>query len=123
LAKYPAVEKKLQHLLDEAMPRGLSDWTIDRLKTVTYLDDLISETLRLKPALLHGGSRETPAEGIQVDEVHIPGNTIVLVPTWKIQCDPRYWRDAEEFIPERWGERREEMQTDKSPYLPFLLGE
>lgn len=122
LAKYPDIQAKLQGLLDKAFPGGSDHWSIDELGHVGYLDDCLAETLRLKPALPLGGPRETPAEGIQIDEVHIPGSIIVLVPTRQIQQDPRYWTDAEEFIPERWRERRDEMGTDNSPYMPFLLG-
>lgn len=112
----------MQKLVDEAMPSGYNDWSYEKVKDLKYIDDFIFETLRLKPALIHAGPRETPPEGIQIDEIHIPGNTNVVVCTQHIQRDPRYWQKAEEFIPERWSERRAEMETDKGPYLPFLLG-
>ncbi|KAH5581599.1 hypothetical protein HBI24_127250 [Parastagonospora nodorum] len=122
LAKNPSTQKKLQAHLDRAMPGGYSDWSYEKVKSVSYVDDFINETLRLKPALLTGGARETPAKGIQVGDVYIPGNTNVMVPIWLIQRDERYWPEADKFVPERFGERREEMGTDKAPYLPFSLG-
>ncbi|KAF2202071.1 cytochrome P450 67 [Delitschia confertaspora ATCC 74209] len=122
LAKYPEKQKKLQRLLDEAMPGGYSEWDYEKVKATQYVDDFISETLRLKPALLDGGPRQTPPQGITVDEVHIPGGVNVLVPIGLIQKDKRYWQDAEEFIPERFTEKRAEMGTDNAPYLPFSLG-
>lgn len=36
------------------------------------------------------GYRVTPAEGLQVDEVYIPGDVNVLVPTQLIQAHERY---------------------------------
>lgn len=122
LAKHPDKQKKLQRHLEEAMPKGYSEWSYDKVKSVSFLDDFISETLRLKPALLTGGARETPAKGIQVGETIIPGHTNVVMPIWLIQRDPRLWVQAEEFVPERFGERRREMGTDNAPYLPFSLG-
>jgi len=122
MCRYPSVLRKLQGLLDAAMPNGPRDWSYEKAKSVTYLDDIINETLRLKPALLTGGYRVTPVNGIQVDEVYIPGDTIVFVPTQLIQTDPRYYADPLEFIPERQGERREEMKTDGAPYYPFSTG-
>jgi cytochrome P450 len=121
LAKCPQKQKKLQRLLDETI-EGNNAWTYEKAKSVTYIDDWISETLRLRPALLTGGPRETPRKGIQIDEVFIPGNTNVLVPVSLIHRDPRWWQDPEDFIPERFGERRQEMGTDQAPYLPFSLG-
>ncbi|KAJ4350581.1 hypothetical protein N0V95_004632 [Ascochyta clinopodiicola] len=121
LAKCPEKQRKLQSLLDQVI-EGNNAWSYEKVKSVTYLDDWISETLRLRPALLTGGPRETPSKGVQIDEVFIPGNTNVLVPVSLIQRDPRWWQEAQEFVPERFGERRAEMGTDQAPYLPFSLG-
>jgi hypothetical protein len=122
LARCPEKQKKLQKLLDEAMPNGYSQWSYEKVKSVSYLDDCINETLRLKPALLTGGPRETPLKGIVVEGTYIPGKVNVVIPTWLIQRDARWWQQPEDFIPERFGERRGEMGTEKAPYLPFSLG-
>lgn len=112
----------MRDLLRRALGGGPQNWDYEKVKNVKYIDDFISESLRLRPTVLEAGSRETPAGGIQIDEVHIPGNTNVLAPIYHIQRDPRYWKQAEDFIPERWGDRRVEMRTDKAPYFPFLFG-
>ncbi|KAI4599031.1 hypothetical protein KJ359_002448 [Pestalotiopsis sp. 9143b] len=122
LVKHPGEQEKLQALLDAAIPGGPDNWTFEKARSVKYLDDFISEALRVKAPLMLAGPRETPKNGLQVDEAHIPGGVNVLVPTGQIHRDPRYWKQADEFIPERWGDRRDEMGTDESPYLPFLLG-
>ncbi|KAL4749221.1 cytochrome P450 [Aspergillus terricola var. indicus] len=120
LCKNPEILAKLQRLLDEAMPGGPSEWTYEKVKTISYLDDIINETLRLRPAILTGGYRVTPAEGMQVDEVYIPGDVNVFVPTQLIQTDERYYVDAKRFVPERWSEK--EMIQEGAPYFPFLYG-
>ncbi|KAH8203627.1 hypothetical protein TruAng_002157 [Truncatella angustata] len=121
LVKHPDIYRKLQRQVDSVMP-SMDDWTYDKTKSIIFIDDIINETLRLKPALLTGSYRMTPPEGIQVDEQYIPGNTNVIVPTQLIQTDERYWPHALEFIPERFGERRDELKTDGAPFLPFTLG-
>lgn len=118
LAKCPEVQKTLQKKVDMAFPKR-SDWTYDKVKRITYIDDIINETLRLKPALLTGGFRVTPPEGLQVDEQFIPGDTNVFVPVYQIHTDPRYWQNALEFIPERWGDRKAQMDTEAAPFMPF----
>lgn len=119
LSKHPDVQKKLQSQLDAALGQR---WSYEDVKAVTYIDDVIHETLRLKPALLTGGHRVTPPQGLTIDGTFIPGDTNVFVPVQRIQTDPRYWKEAAEFIPERFGERRAEMETDGAPFLPFTLG-
>ncbi|ORY64225.1 putative benzoate 4-monooxygenase cytochrome P450 [Pseudomassariella vexata] len=121
LALQPAVLAKLQSQVDALMPIP-SSWTYEKMKSITYIDDIINETLRLKPALLTGGYRVTPPQGIQVDEQFIPGDTNVFVPVQQIHTDKRYWKQANEFVPERFGERREEMGTEGAPFVPFSLG-
>ncbi|KAI2465220.1 monooxygenase [Annulohypoxylon bovei var. microspora] len=121
LCKYPSVLKKLQAQIDATIPTP-ADWTDEKVRSITFINNIIDEVLRLKPAVLVGGFRVTPREGLQVDEQFIPGHTNVFVPTQIIQTDPRYWKQASEFIPERWGERYEEMGTSGAPYMPFSLG-
>lgn len=104
------------------MPGGASDWSYEKNKSVTFVDDIINEALRLKPALLTGGYRCTPVQGLQVDEVYIPGDINVFVPTPFTQTDERYYVNAQEFVPERWGERKNEMATGDASLFLFSLG-
>ncbi|KAB8243635.1 cytochrome P450 [Aspergillus flavus] len=82
---------------------------------------VIAGSLRLRPSVSGGGYRVTPAEGLQIDEVFIPGDVNVFVPQQLIQTDERYYKFSKEFIPERWGEKKVEWGTDKAPYFLFSL--
>ncbi|KAH8887218.1 cytochrome P450 [Thozetella sp. PMI_491] len=117
-AKYPDCYRKLQELVDTHFPNGVIDWTYSKVK-IPYLDHVVNETLRLKPPSPSGPQRVTPPQGLQVDDVFIPGDTVVYVPTYTIHRDTRYWESAIEFVPERW----ETMSAEKEPFLPFSKGE
>ncbi|CAG7921899.1 unnamed protein product [Penicillium olsonii] len=121
LVKNPAVLANLQRQLDDAIPAGADDWSYEKVKSISYLDDIIQETLRLRPAVMTGGYRVTPEEGITVDEVYIPGGVNVFVPVQLVQTDERYYTNAKDFVPERWNEKRD-MCTDGAPFFPFVLG-
>ncbi|KAH6619026.1 cytochrome P450 67 [Boeremia exigua] len=122
LAKHIDVQRKLRNMLNETMPQGYSDWQYASIKDISYIDDIINETLRLKPPIIQGTPRETPAEGLQIGDVWIPGHVNVLVPTISIQRDPRWWKEPNHFVPERWHERKNEMGTEDAPWMPFQRG-
>ncbi|KAK8860003.1 cytochrome P450 [Apiospora arundinis] len=125
LAKYPEVYQKLQGEVDAALKAAgggdEASITHEKIKDVSYLDWLVQETLRLKPAVPSGVTRLTPPEGLQIDEVRVPGDTIVVVPMHSIQRDPRYWggaADANTYRPERWAD----LSTEKAAWMAFNRG-
>ncbi|KAJ3544539.1 hypothetical protein NM208_g2999 [Fusarium decemcellulare] len=119
LTANPMAYRKLQELVLMQFPGGEKDWTYEKVKLISYLDFVIQETLRLKPSVPAGLARLTPATGIQIDQVFIPGDTIVSVPAYTIHRDPRYWEDALKFRPERW----ENLNPEKAPWIPFTRGQ
>jgi cytochrome P450 len=93
----------------------------DSLQTVALLDAVINETLRLHPPVPSGTQRVTPAEGLHIGDVYVPGDTIVQVPSYTVFRDERNFERATEFVPERWT-TRPEMIKDRSVYIPFNTG-
>ncbi|KAI1032767.1 hypothetical protein LB504_006236 [Fusarium proliferatum] len=88
---------------------------------LTYLQACIDETLRLFPPVPSGLQRMTPAEGLRVGGIFIPGNTIVTVPSYTLYRDERYFTAPDDFVPERWT-TRPEMVKDDSVFAPFSVG-
>lgn len=123
LAKNPRVQYKLRSQLDHHISKDYALWDYQKVQALPFLDGIIDETLRLKPPVIQGVPRETPPEGIRVGNRHIPGHVVVSVPTILIQRDPRWWQQPDEFVPERWNERKEQMATGNSPWLPFQRGD
>ncbi|KAM0207466.1 hypothetical protein ACHAPQ_011884 [Fusarium lateritium] len=119
LTKHPHIYHKLQQLVQAEFPSGEKEWTYEKVKAIKFLDYIICETLRLKPSVPAGLTRLTPPTGIQIDEVFIPGDTIVSVPAYTIHRDPRYWESALDFRPERW----ETLNPEKAPWIPFSRGQ
>ncbi|KAG8164305.1 hypothetical protein KVR01_006223 [Diaporthe batatas] len=120
LAKNPPAYSKLRHVVSDEFPSGYSSWTYEKAKGIRYIDHLIHETLRLRPPVPMGFLRETPPEGLQIDEVFVPGNVNVNVPIWAIHRDERYFPRAAEFIPERW--QTLSPESSASAYMPFQRG-
>lgn len=119
-ARYPRVLKKLQALLDEYFPNGDSDWSYEKVKQISYLDDIINESLRLRPPVPSGLGRLTPPEGLQIDEVYIPGDTIVSIPAQTLHHDPRNYENPLDFVPERWSDGK--LNPETAPFITFSRG-
>lgn len=110
------VYKRLQREVDEA------DGAQDIAQPLPYLEAVVNETLRLKPVVPSGQWRVTPPEGLFIDEVWIPGNTIVVVPQYLLQRDARNFSQPLEFIPERWLEKDQGLVFDDKAFFPFTIG-
>lgn len=55
------------------------------LSRLKYLQACIDEALRIMPVVPSGGQRITPPEGLEISEdLFIPGDTIVQVPTYTL---------------------------------------
>ncbi len=82
----------------------------------SYLDAVIYEVLRLRPAVPTTGRRvlrDTDLNGVQ-----LPKGTIVVIPTLTVHERPDLYEDPEAFKPERFLESRPGTYT----WLPFGVG-
>ncbi|KAK8660376.1 hypothetical protein V6N13_051302 [Hibiscus sabdariffa] len=87
------------------------------LPKLRYLQNVISETLRLNPAVPllvpHVSSDHCNILGYD-----IPKDTMLLVNAWAIQRDPEVWDEATSFKPERF----ENGRIEGCKMMPFGLG-
>ncbi|XP_022149454.1 cytochrome P450 81D1-like [Momordica charantia] len=103
------------------------------LSSLSYVQGIISETLRLTPAapLL---VPHCPSEDCKIGGYDVPRDAIVLINAWAIHRDPELWEDATSFKPERHPELWEDATSfkperhtnaigvDSYKLLPFGLG-
>jgi len=112
-----ALHPKIQNQLREQLLRNSGS---DGTKTPPLLDQVIDESMRLFPP-----ASVTARESIEPDFIQgysIKKGTTVVIPTWAIHRDPRYFGDdVETFRPERWSpEFRSKLP--RAAYLPFGFG-
>jgi len=121
VTKTPGVLEKLQKELDEAIPEGVEVPSFEMVKDLSYLQNVISETLRIHSTSSLGLPRVVPpGPGITILGHHFPGYTVLSVPAYTIHHSKAIWgEDADEFVPERW-ERVTERQ--KGAFIPFSYG-
>lgn len=84
LATHPEVAKELQKELDAFFQEN-PEPDANALSKLKYLQACIDEGLRAMPVVPSGPQRMTPPEGLQISEnLFIPGDTIVQVPTYTL---------------------------------------
>ncbi|GJN04509.1 hypothetical protein PR202_ga22062 [Eleusine coracana subsp. coracana] len=92
------------------------------LTDLHYLRAVIKETLRLHPptALV---PRVCLQENKKVQGYDVPHGTILVTNVWAISRDPKYWKDPDRFIPERFeNEGALDFKGTDFEYIPFGAG-
>ncbi|POS69554.1 benzoate 4-monooxygenase cytochrome P450 [Diaporthe helianthi] len=122
-ATYPEVYKALQKELDDFFAAEVvgGDFDTGALGKLRYLQACIDESLRLFPPVMSGLQRQTPPQGIRIGKRFIPGDTIVMTPTYTMCRDPRAFPRGDEFIPERWT-TQPELVRNPAINAPFSVG-
>ena len=124
LMRRPHLMEKLQAEVNSSVPEGLQLVSEADLTDMTYLSAVIKESLRLHPVvpLLPHFS----VASCSIDGHTVPAGLRVLVNSWAIGRDARYWEDAEEFIPERFigdgGAAHVNFKGSDFQFLPFGSG-
>ncbi|KAF2717915.1 putative P450 monooxygenase [Polychaeton citri CBS 116435] len=116
----PHVIKKLQAELDQALPSNDVP-AYDQVRDLSYMDMVISETLRIHSTSSIGLPRVVPpGPGVDIAGHHFPQGVVLGVPAYTIHHSKEIWGpDADEFRPERW-EKLTERQ--KNSFIPFSYG-
>ena len=122
LVRNPRVMKKVQDeirtCIGSKQTERLAEEEIDKLQ---YLKLVVKETLRLHPPAPLLLPRETMSH-IKIQGYDIPPKTILVINAWSIGRDPKYWKDPEEFTPERFIDSPVDYRGKSFEFLPFGSG-
>ncbi|XP_022966920.1 cytochrome P450 71B10-like [Cucurbita maxima] len=86
-----------------------------------YLKMIVKETLRLHPPAPLLLPREIISH-FKIEGYDFYPKTMVQVNVWAIGRDPTYWKDPEEFLPERFEESSIDYKGQHFEFLPFGAG-
>ena len=114
LARHREVEAKLLTELGEALDGRRP--TVADLPKLPYTEMVIRESLRLYPPA-PGFARE-PIEDVKIGEWDMRKGSLVVVNTYALHHDPRFFPEPERFDPERFAKGWEERMP-RYAYLPF----
>lgn len=106
-----AQDKARREILQVKQKYG--EFTYDALKEMTYLDNCISETMRLYPPVPNL-TRMCTKDYTFPNGTTVEKGTNIYIPIYSIQRDPEYYSDPHLFDPDRFNE-----SNSKATWLPF----
>ncbi|KAJ4791148.1 cytochrome P450 family 71 polypeptide [Rhynchospora pubera] len=121
LMKTPEVMKKAQTEVRQQF-QGHENITESDLAYLNFMHPIIKETLRLHPP--GPVNPRLCQETCKIMGYDIPKGTNVLLNTWTIGRDSKYWKDADEFKPERFSNSSSDMNFNGTnfEFIPFGSG-
>jgi cytochrome P450 len=136
LVRSPSALKKLTEEVRTAFTEVEDIVSGTSLNELTFLKACIDEALRLCPAVPGAPPREVMEGGAVVDGIFLPAGTDCGTPTYSIHRQEKYYREAQQFIPERWIEgatcstpsgahwesSKEDIETARRAFCPFSIG-
>lgn len=123
LAKNPDKQAKLREEILTKLPERDSRLTAQTMANMPYLRACIKEAMRLNPVTL-GNIRTLPRD-VVMSGYRIPKGWEVSTSNLTLCRDERYYKDSDQFIPERFLKDSEGKDIKgKHPfvYLPFSFG-
>ncbi|XP_022966692.1 cytochrome P450 71B20-like [Cucurbita maxima] len=120
LAKNSKLMKKAQEEIRNYLgnKRKVTEKDVEELP---YLKMIVKETLRLHPPAPLLLPRETISH-FKIEDYNFYPKTMVQVNVWAIGRDPTYWKDPEEFFPERFAESSIDYKGQHFEFLTFGAG-
>ena len=119
LALNPDVQDKLRKEIIQAMESNAKKPLYEVVQSIEYLDCVIMEAQRLYPATVQV-NREC-REDYDLNGIHIPAGTEIVIPLYALHHDPDAWQDPEKFDPERFrGPAKDARHAFQ--FLPFGAG-
>ncbi|XP_058790831.1 probable cytochrome P450 9f2 [Phymastichus coffea] len=124
LSKNWNVQEKLRNEIHETLYKYEGKLTYEALQDMTYLQQVIYETLRLHPILEINSkicTETTTLVGSDGLKCTLQPGNIVVLPILGFHKDEKYWRDPETFNPDRFADDNKESIT-KFTFTPFGEG-
>jgi cytochrome P450 len=91
--------------------------TMDDLPNLKYTESVLAESMRLFPPAWAIG--RLAIEEHEFGGYAIPKGALVLVSPFVAHRDPRFWENADEFLPDRWQSQSVKEVGQKNIYFPF----
>ncbi|GIX98717.1 cytochrome P450 3A8 [Caerostris darwini] len=121
LALNPEVQTKIVEEMRQVLSKTKGELTYEALQEMKYLDNVISETLRLYPPATRLERSADADCKLGNTGITITKGMLITIPNYAIHRDPNLFPDPEKFDPDRFT-TEERAKRDQYAYLPFGAG-
>lgn len=121
LALNPDIQEKLIKEVDTVLEENKGKLEYESIQCMKYLDNVISETLRIYPPAIRLERKADQDYKIEDRVLTIPKDIIVTIPVYAIHRDPEFYPEPEKFDPDRFNPE-ERAKRNPYTYLPFGAG-
>ncbi|XP_046668199.1 probable cytochrome P450 6a14 isoform X2 [Homalodisca vitripennis] len=121
LAKSPTVQERLRQEIDEVLANYDNKITYQALQDMTYMDQVINETLRRYASLPFLTRVCTDSYQFPDTDLIIDKGVRIIIPTYAIHHDPDIYPDPYKFDPDRFSEVNFKGRHQYA-FLPFGEG-
>ncbi|XP_025095312.1 putative cytochrome P450 CYP13A4 [Pomacea canaliculata] len=120
LALHPHVQDRMRQEVVDVLEDD-EEPTYDNIRNLTYMDMVISETLRKYPLASIVVARQCQ-DACQIEGINIPSGMLVQANLWTLHQDPKHWGpDSDSFDPLRFTlEKKAERHS--MAFMPFGAG-
>ncbi|XP_037072533.1 probable cytochrome P450 6a13 [Pollicipes pollicipes] len=121
LATSPEVQRQAQQEVDDVVTNHGGQLTYDAVMEMSYMDRVLSETLRMYPPATRIERLSTKDYTLPGTNVHLPKGTLVQIPVFVLHRDPDHYPDPLRFDPDRFLPEEKEKRHPCA-YIPFGVG-
>ena len=116
IGQHPEVERRVHEELDQVLSGRRV--TADDVPKLTYIQQVINETLRMYPVWILMRRTLRP---VRLGGVGMPEGTEVTISPHALHHDPRWFPDPHRFDPDRWAPDRVQ-DVPRGAFIPFGAG-
>lgn len=124
LAVHPEVQEKARCEAESVFEKYGGELSYESLKELTYLEQVVYETIRMNPPLgdlVKVCTKEVDIKGSNGQSCRVLPGTMIFTSVRGIHMDEEFWNDPQTFDPERFGADKK-GDIRKFTFLPFGEG-
>lgn len=115
LDRHPDVRAKLHAELDAVL--GSGPLKLEHLPKLVYTRMIIEETIRLHPPFWF--ENRNAVEDVELGGEKIPQGSVVVFSRYSLHRHAQFWKNAQQFDPQRFLPDHEENKRSSYAYVPF----